>query len=530
MSVPVAPAGVAPGGRPVAPRAARAAASARGLLMSALLASVLLPAVARAQESGAVATAPSATGAVSADTLREIRAELLELKSEAAAAKAAEAARAQRIDALEHLVDAAAGVAPPPPAPEIQTVPAQQVAAAPPAKWGGFEPGKGIILMRSDIGEVDMGMVSYLRYLNQHGMDKTYVSAFGQNFDVTPREDFQLAKVQITFRGWLFDPRFGYNAYVWTSQASQGLGAQVVVAGNINWTFTDWLKVYFGIHSLPSTRSTNRTFPYWLRNDNRPIADEFFRGSYTQGIWAEGRIAEGLEYRAMVANNLSALGVQARQLDAKPNTYSAALTWTPTTHEFGPANGNGDFEDHQKVATLFSAHYTRSTETPQSQPATDSIENTQIRLSDGTLIFSDTAFPGGKITEVRYQMMALDAAVKYKGFALEYEYYSRWLDALDFVGTPPRTHFFDTGYTLQASAMAIPKTLQLYVSGSQIYGQYGNPYDVGVGLNYFPLQRRDLRLNVMGLWVKNSPVGYTAYPVPVGGNGFTFLTDFSLAF
>jgi hypothetical protein len=34
----------------------------------------------------------------------------------------------------------------------------------------------------------------------------------------------------------------------------------------------------------------------------------------------------------------------------------------------------------------------------------------------------------------------------------------------------------------------------------------------------------------MGLWVKNSPVGYTAYPIPAGGNGFTFVTDLSLAF
>jgi hypothetical protein len=65
----------------------------------------------------------------------------------------------------------------------------------------------------------------------------------------------------------------------------------VVLAGNLNWTFNDALKVYFGIQSVPSTRSTNRTFPYWLRNDNRPIADEFFRGSYTQGIWADGKIA-----------------------------------------------------------------------------------------------------------------------------------------------------------------------------------------------------------------------------------------------
>jgi hypothetical protein len=34
----------------------------------------------------------------------------------------------------------------------------------------------------------------------------------------------------------------------------------------------------------------------------------------------------------------------------------------------------------------------------------------------------------------------------------------------------------------------------------------------------------------MGLYVYKSPVGYTAYPVPVGGEGFTFLTDVSLAF
>ena len=175
----------------------------------------------------------------------------------------------------------------------------------------------------------------------------------------------------MTLRGWLFDPRFGYNAYAWTSQTAQGQGAQVVLAGNLNWTFSDALKVYFGIQSVPSTRSTNRTFPIWFRNDNRPIADEFFRGSYTQGIRADGKIATGLEYRVMIANNLQCARRQRRSPpDAHPNTVSGALTWTPTTGEFGPANGFGDFEGHQKVATLFSAYFTRSTETPQSQPNT----------------------------------------------------------------------------------------------------------------------------------------------------------------
>lgn len=438
----------------------------------------------------------------------------------------------RRIDALEAELH---GDLPPPAAvvaaPEIQTIPAQRSEAPPPGvKWGGFEPGKGVVLARGDFGEVDLGLVSYLRYLNQHGMDKSYTSAFGQPFDVTPREDFQLAKVQITLRGWLFDPRFGYNAYVWTSQVSQGEDAQVVAAGNINWTFSDAFKLYFGIHSLPSTRSTNRTFPYWLRNDNRPIADEFFRGSYTQGIWAEGKIAKGLEYRAMIANNLSALGVSARQLDAKPNTWSGAITWMPSTGEFGPGNAFGDFEEHQKLATLFSAHYSRSTETPQSQPDTDSIENTQLRLSDGTLLFNATAFKTGRITEARYQMVALNAAAKYKGYSLEFEYYMRWLDNFQVEGAVPFTSTYDSGFQLQAAAMVIPKTLQIYLSGSKIYGEVGNPYDIALGVNYFPLQRRDLRVNVMGLWVKDSPVGYTAYPIPVGGNGFTLVTDFSLAF
>ncbi|MCR5878818.1 hypothetical protein [Phenylobacterium sp. J367] len=370
----------------------------------------------------AVTTAVAApTPEASASALADIRREIEALKAESAQAKAAEEARARRIDALSQQFGVIAGDASPAPPPvEIQRTPIRvSEAPEPGARWGGFEPGKGLVLMRSDVGEVDLGLVSYLRYLNQHGLDKSYEDAFGRTKTVTPREDFQLAKVQITLRGWLFDPRFGYNAYAWTSQTSQGLGAQVVLAGNINWTFDEALRVYFGVHSLPSTRSTNRTFPIWLRNDNRPIADEFFRGSYTQGIWADGKIAHGLEYRVMIANNLSALGVSAGQLDAKINTYSGALTWMPTTGEFGPGAGFGDFEDHQQLATLFSAHYTRSTEDPQSQPNTESIENTQLRLSDGTLLFANNAFnTPGRIIEARYQMLALNAAAKYRGYAL----------------------------------------------------------------------------------------------------------------
>ncbi len=41
------------------------------------------------------------------------------------------------------------------------------------------------------------------------------------------------------------------------------------------------------------------------------IADEFFRGSYTSGLWAWGKITDTLKYRVMIGNNLSQLGVDA---------------------------------------------------------------------------------------------------------------------------------------------------------------------------------------------------------------------------
>ena len=409
------------------------------------------------------------------------------------------------------------------------------IAIAAPVQSGTYEPGgfydtgKGITLASGPWGDLGFNLTAYVRYLNQLGTKSTYTDSFGRTYNIDRRQDIQLAKVQLTFKGWIFDPKFAWNFYVWTSNASQGQGAQVVVAGNLHYDFSDAFQLYAGIHSLPSTRSTNRSFPYWLRNDQRPIADEFFRGSYTQGIWAQGVITPGLEYRAMLANNLSALGVNAGQLDSKIDTISGALVWMPTTREYGPLRGFGDYENHDKLATLLGVHYTTSTEDKQSQPGTDSMENTQLRLSDGTLLFSQNAFnTPGQVNQARYRMLDLEAGAKYRGYALEGEFYWRWLDQFQVTGIVPVNKLYDTGFQLQASAMLVPRQLQAFVSGSKIFGQYGNPYDVGVGVNWFPFTRKEARLNVMGIYVNRSPVGYSAYPLFVGMDGWVYVVDMAL--
>ena len=44
------------------------------------------------------------------------------------------------------------------------------------------------------------------------------------------------------------------------------------------------------------------------------------------------------------------------------------------------------------------------------------------------------------------------------------------------------------------------------------------------------MKRKELRLNVQGLYLKDSPVGYSSVPFQVGGNGWALTTDVVLAF
>jgi len=398
-----------------------------------------------------------------------------------------------------------------------------------PYKWGRYTPNLGFKVADTDYGDLSISIYSYARYLNQLGLDPTYTDAFGNVKSVQQRQDFQLNKVQIKLLGWILDPKFRYFLYAWSSNASQGLGAQVVLAGNLSYTFNKSVSIGAGIRSLPGTRSVEGNFPFWLGVDTRLIADEFFRPSYTSGVWALGKITNRLDYIAMIGNNLSTLGVSAAQLNNGFNTISTSLVWTPSTGEFGL--GFGDFEDHQKLATRLAGHFTRSDEDKQEQPNSDQFENTQIRLEDGSVIFTPDLFgPGISITNVTYKMAAFDGGLKYRGYSLEGEYFLRWLDHFQGPGTAGLPVIFSHGFQMQASAMVVPKTLQFYLGGSTIYGKYGNPWDFRSGVNYFPFKNRVVRWNNEFLYLHQSPVGYTAVPFAVGGTGPVFHTNLELAF
>ena len=413
-------------------------------------------------------------------------------------------------------------------------VPAPAAEPAPPPvaeKSPEYIPMRGFRLYEGEKGEIYMRLYTYARYLNQEGLDPTYENFFGDTLTVKQREDIQLLKFFLPFSGWFMTPKFRYYLYVWSANTAQGDPAQVVGAGNISYVFSPAITAGFGITSLPSTRSTEGQFPYWLGVDDRLTSDEFFRGSYTSGIWVKGELLAGLNYMAMLANNLSTLGVSASQLDNGLNTTSVMINWLPTTKEFGPLGAFGDFEGHTRLATRVGGHWTRSIEDEQAQPGAENIENTQVRLTDGSVIFTDDLFgPGIDIDRVTYEMTSIDAAFKYRGFAVEAEYY--WRNLSDFSGTNTSgiAAIDDHGYQIQTSAMVMPQLLQVYLSGAEIKGRFGDSRELRAGLNWHFRKTRGLRLNAEWLSLDDCPVGYTAVPYPVGGNGEVYHANLEMNF
>jgi hypothetical protein len=392
-------------------------------------------------------------------------------------------------------------------------------------------PNIGFLLVDGEKGQIYVRLFSYVRYLNQKGLDPAYTDAFGQVKTVPQREDVQLNKFFLPFSGWFLTPKFRYYLYVWSSNPSQGDPAQVVGAGNLSYTFNRFVSLGGGITSLPSVRSTEGQFPYWLGVDDRLTSDEFFRGSYTTGFWLKGELTTKFKYMAMIANNLSTLGVSAAQLDNTLDTTSLMLQWLPTTGEFGLYGTFGDFDYHEKVATRLAVHYTRSTEDKQSQPGSNAIENSQIRLTDGSVIFTPDLFaPGITVEKVKYRMASVDGGVKYKGLSLEAEYYWRWLSDFRGSNTGGIADIRDHGFQVQSSAMPVRNVLQVYLSGAAIRGRYGDSSEVRAGLNWYFVKDRGLRFNAEWLHLDKVPVGYTAVPYPVGGNGDVFHTNVELNF
>lgn len=394
--------------------------------------------------------------------------------------------------------------------------------------WGEFDPGDGFLIGRSSFGELSVSGYGLVRYINQLPGHQTYLDHNGNEHTVDARNDIFPHRIIVFLKGWVANPRLIYNIIFWTVNTTD----QKAIFAVLGYQFTKRFSVYAGINGSPGTRSLQGSHPYWLGHD-RVMADEFFRPYFSNGVWVQGQLTPGLWYNAMAANNSSALGITAGELDRRLTTGASAW-WMPTTKEFGPRGAYGDWEHHDKLATRFGVSTTNSREQRFTEP-TGVPGNTTLKLADGLNVFDTGALaPGVTVQNVDYQVLSIDAGAKYHGIFLQTEFYTRWLNDFDADGPLPVSSIVDHGFFVQGAFFPVAKKLELYGATSQVFGDkdagFDNSSEYLAGFNFYPADTRNHRLNVQVINVNHSPVSSTFGYYTGGQNGTTLSVAFSVFF
>lgn len=395
------------------------------------------------------------------------------------------------------------------------------------AAAGEFTPGRGFMMVKNRFASLNFSAYAMARYINQLPATDTWYDHLGNARAFTGRNDIYWHRVMLWFTGYIGPNRkLTYMATVWTVFTTQ----QTLVYGNIAYTFNKHARIAIGIAPNPCIRSLQGPFPFFTSTD-RTMVEDALRGGFTNGLTLSGEVVPRLNYTLMVGNNLSQLGIKANQL-TRNMSRGATLVWMPTTGEFGPRGGNGDFETHEKPATRLGVNYSHSRENRFNNIDTPSPDNTQVRMSDGVLFFETGSLaPGVTVLEADYDMFATDLGIKYKGFALHTEFYRRTLTDFDADGSLPLSSIRDDGYKVEALYMLVPKLLCVYGTYSTIRDEFKrNPWEAGGGVNIYPYKSRSWRINAQCMYVYKSAAGGTfgLYTAGQTGPAITIGTDILL--
>jgi hypothetical protein len=376
-------------------------------------------------------------------------------------------------------------------------------------------PGSGAMPFR-----LVLNHVSQFKYTNSMATNSTYTDHNGNEHEVQKRNDVQLTRDVFYFSGYAFDPRLDYNILVFTSTAT----LVATAAGYAGFVFNKGFALRAGFFSLPSVRSLTGNYPFFHGTD-RGLATNYFRPGFTQGVWANGEPLPGLNYIAMLGNSLNTLDIKSANID---NHFAASASVWYDRNDFGKAWN--DYERHQSVALRLGTAFTAAREDRLSDLAEAGPENNATFISDGLFLFETGSLaPNVTIAIADFYLWAVDAGMKYKGLALNVEFYFRWLNRFIADGPLPMNSMFDWGYDASAGYF-LAKSWELFLRSSLIVGPFATALEESVGFNWYPFDTRQVWINAEVAYVHKSPYGGGYYMYSVGQTGWVFPLQFLLRF
>jgi hypothetical protein len=365
---------------------------------------------------------------------------------------------------------------------------------------GEFTPAKGFDIAKTKVASLNISFYGLFRYMNQMPGSQTFTDHLGRERAVKARNDLNWHRTFVWLTGFFYDPKFRYNISLWSLPTTQ----QTLLFGNLQYRFNKAIGLGVGIAPNLTARSVQGSWPFWGSSD-RQMAEDFFRGGFSSGFFVTGQPVNKFWYTASVNTNISQLGTTAAN-DTRDMAYSASVVWRPSTGEFGPRNGLGDFEYHRKLATQFgvsAAHSRESRYADETAPPNAS----QIKLSDGVNPFdADALALGVTVQKLDYDELAVDGGFKYRGFSFQSEFYVRKLSDFLATGPVPEESITDKGFQVQGMHMVVPRLVGVYLTYGQLIDQFDrDPWEVSGGVSLYPSHTRSWRLNLHLIRVEKSP-------------------------
>jgi len=371
-------------------------------------------------------------------------------------------------------------------------------------------------------------LFNQFRYINQELDSNTFTDHLGNVHPVDSRNDLNINRNLFYFQGFVFDPNLIFNAIIWSSNSV----ATIIQGGYIGYRFDEAFTLYAGYWGIPGSRTNTRDFMF-LEGVERSMADNFFRPSFTQGVWAEGKLFDHLFYEVYVGNSLNTLNISTTKID-RNMVYSGSTWWEPLG-DYGPPGAArmafSDLEYHESPVVRIGTSVTGAREDRFSDLDQNTPDNSAVYNSDGVLFFSTGSLaPGVTVQLANYYMWAQDFGYKYRGFAFNAQYYFRWLNSFRADGPLPLSSTFDHGFEASAGYFVIPKTCEVYGRASVVFGQFRDSNEYAVGFNWHPWQNRGFRLIGEANHVESSPTNSIQTIYNSGMTGWNFVLQTQLYF
>lgn len=433
----------------------------------------------------------------------------------------------------------------------IDSDPAVKPAAYQPLFGIACEPGDDPLTPRYEVGAVfDKGI--FIRGVDpQRDPNSIYIggrlqlrhTGFARNADswtdsagvtrtIRNRNNFDSERVRLNFQGTALDPDLSY--YFILDGDSDDESTVDFLTYYFEYKFDKAFRLRFGRWKIASDREWLVSSRFLTLAD-RSMATEFFRGGFSDGVWALGELGDGWHYETSLTNGLSSSTRRPANLD--DNLCAAATVYWEPLGPFGAAYADYECHEDPVVRIGASAAFDKSDDRVDSGfPLGD---DNFIRLSDGTRLADVGALgPGVRLLGDRVLKGGLDFGLKWRGWFVSAEWFLRSVQDLTATGPTVVSQIDDHGYRCDAGVFIVPKRFDVIGRVSHVSGPFGDANEYAAGFNWYwgngshegKLDDRINKFTFDVTMLDGSPVTTSTADLFAGDDGVLFRTQVQIGF